>query len=63
MEYNLDAEDIAAHGYEAEVVRKVLKLITRNEYKRRQGPPGVKISSCAFGRDWRYPMTSGFLKS
>ncbi|WP_133128203.1 NAD+ synthase [Legionella nagasakiensis] len=62
MEYNLSAEEISARGYPLDMVQHVLKLITRNEYKRRQSAPGIKISSCAFGRDWRYPITSGFMK-
>ena len=43
----------------ATVVR-VLDLVKRNEYKRRQAPPGVRVSRRAFGRDWRYPITSGY---
>ncbi|AHE67481.1 NAD+ synthase [Legionella oakridgensis] len=62
MEYNLSAEEISERGYPLDIVQRVIKLITRNEYKRRQSAPGIKISSCAFGRDWRYPITSGFTK-
>jgi len=43
------------------VARRVAKLVERNEYKRRQAPPGVKITQRAFGRDRRYPITSGYL--
>lgn len=57
MEHDLDADEIIKLGFTADDVCKVINLITRNEYKRRQAPPGVKISSCAFGRDWRYPLT------
>ena len=39
---------------------RVLDLVKRNEYKRRQAPPGVRVSRRAFGRDWRYPITSGY---
>ena len=35
-------------------------MVKRNEYKRRQAPPGVRVSGRAFGRDWRYPITSGY---
>ena len=35
-------------------------MVKRNEYKRRQAPPGVRVSDRAFGRDWRYPITSGY---
>lgn len=52
--------DIAARGYELEIVEKVWRMLDRAEYKRRQAPPGVKISSRAFGRDRRYPLTNGF---
>ena len=51
---------IVAKGYPAEVVRRVTRLVDRNEYKRRQAPPGVRISRRAFGRDRRYPITNGF---
>ncbi|MBK1700727.1 NAD+ synthase [Thiococcus pfennigii] len=53
------AEMVAAGLPEAEV-RRVARLVDRNEYKRRQAPPGVRITSRAFGRDRRYPITSGF---
>ena len=39
---------------------RVLEMVRRAEYKRRQAPPGVRISGRAFGRDWRYPITSGY---
>ena len=39
---------------------RVAGLVDRNEYKRRQTPPGVRITQRAFGRDWRYPITSGY---
>ena len=53
------AEIVAAGFPEAEVLR-VARLVDRNEYKRRQAPPGVRITRRAFGRDRRYPITSGF---
>jgi NAD+ synthase (glutamine-hydrolysing) len=60
VERDESVADIIAAGYpEADVVR-VARLVDRNEYKRRQAPPGVKISRRAFGRDRRYPMTNGF---
>jgi len=52
--------DIVAKGQDAKVVRRVWHMLNRAEYKRRQAPPGVKISSRAFGRDRRYPITNGF---
>jgi NAD+ synthase (glutamine-hydrolysing) len=60
VERKLSATEIIAEGYDPMTVDRVLKLISRNEYKRRQSAPGVKISSCAFGKDWRYPLTSAF---
>ncbi len=53
-------EDIVAAGFDPEVVDRVTRMVDRNEYKRRQGPPGVRITRKAFGRDRRYPITSGF---
>jgi NAD+ synthase (glutamine-hydrolysing) len=60
IEEDLSVEEIAARGYDRALVGRVLDLVKRNEYKRRQAPPGVRISSRAFGRDWRYPITSGY---
>jgi NAD+ synthase len=53
-------DDIVANGHDPDVVRRVWHMLDRAEYKRRQAPPGVKISSRAFGRDRRYPITNGF---
>jgi NAD+ synthase len=53
-------EDIVARGHDLETVLRVWKMLDRAEYKRRQAPPGVKITSRAFGRDRRYPITNGF---
>jgi len=53
-------EEIVAAGFDPVTVRRITDLVTRNEYKRRQAPPGVRISRKAFGRDRRYPITSGF---
>ena len=60
MVKNLSVNDIIAQGFNPEVVSKVISLIKRNEYKRRQSAPGIKISPIAFGKDWRYPITNGF---
>ena len=51
---------IVEAGFSERVVRKVAGLVLQNEYKRRQAPPGVRITARAFGRDRRYPITSGF---
>ena len=53
-------EEIIASGHVPELVERVVRMVDRNEYKRRQAPPGVRISSRAFGRDRRYPITSGY---
>ncbi len=60
IEEDLSVEEIVALGYEFETVVKILTMVRRNEYKRRQAPPGIRISERAFGRDWRYPITSGY---
>ena len=60
IEKDYSVEQIAALGFDRDLVGRVLELVKRNEYKRRQAPPGVRVSSRAFGRDWRYPITSGY---
>ncbi|MEZ5562275.1 MAG: NAD+ synthase [Gammaproteobacteria bacterium] len=57
---NRSVDEIAAHGFDREVTGRVLEMVRRAEYKRRQAPPGVRITGRAFGRDWRYPITSGY---
>ena len=57
------AAEIIAAGFERTTVERVLAMVERNEYKRRQAPPGVRITSRAFGRDRRFPITSGFGRS
>ena len=52
--------EIAADGFDRDLVAKIWKMLDRAEYKRRQAPPGVKITARAFGRDRRYPITNGF---
>jgi len=60
VECNMGVEEICEKGLAASDVKKIIRLIDINEYKRRQAPPGVRVSQRAFGRDWRYPITSGF---
>jgi len=60
IEDDLSVDEIARRGYDRDVVIRVLEMVKRNEYKRRQAPPGIRISRRAFGRDWRYPITSGY---
>ena len=52
--------DMVGQGFDRATVVRVWKMLDRAEYKRRQAPPGVKISSRAFGRDRRYPITNGY---
>jgi NAD+ synthase (glutamine-hydrolysing) len=60
MERNLPVESIVAAGLPREAVDQVVRLVRISEYKRRQAPVGVRVTERAFGRDWRYPITSGF---
>ena len=57
-----DQTVIAMSGFDSEMVKKVIQMINRNEYKRRQAPVGIRITEHAFGKDRRYPITSGFAK-
>jgi NAD+ synthase (glutamine-hydrolysing) len=63
IEEDLSVDQIAARGFDRKVVGRILDLVKRNEYKRRQAPPGVRVSGRAFGRDWRYPITNGYQTS
>ena len=60
VELDTPPADIIKQGYSAEDVKRVVSLVNRNEYKRQQAAPGVRITKKAFGRDRRYPITSGF---
>jgi NAD+ synthetase len=60
MEQNRAPREIVALGYAPADVRRVVGLIRRSEYKRRQAPPGVRITLRGFGKDWRYPITSRY---
>lgn len=60
IEEDLSVDEIEALGFDRATVIQVLEMVKRNEYKRRQAPPGIRISGRAFGRDWRYPITSGY---
>jgi NAD+ synthase (glutamine-hydrolysing) len=61
MEQNQSIASLIECGFDEASVRKITRLIKLNEYKRRQAPPGVRVTTRAFGRDWRYPITSRFL--
>lgn len=60
VEQNQSAAEIVAAGFDAAMVEDVLRRVHFNEYKRRQGAIGPKITSRAFGRDWRYPIVNGY---
>lgn len=60
VEQDKSLEEIIALGYDEATVRRVATMVDRNEYKRRQAAPGVRITKRAFGRDRRYPITSGY---
>ncbi len=60
IEQDWSIADIVNEGFEEAVVRRVAAMVIRNEHKRRQGAPGVRITSRAFGRDRRYPITAAW---
>ncbi len=60
VELDLSPAEIVAQGFAEETVRKVVRLIDFSEYKRRQAPPGIRITKRGFGRDRRYPITNKF---
>jgi NAD+ synthase len=62
VEQDLSARKLVAKGHDPAVVRRVSNLLDLAEYKRRQAPPGVKITRKAFGRGRRYPTTNAFRK-
>ncbi|MCD6575150.1 NAD+ synthase [Candidatus Aerophobetes bacterium] len=53
-------EIAAENKFDPQLIKKVIKMVDRNEYKRRQAPPGVKITPKAFGKDWRFPITNKY---
>jgi NAD+ synthase (glutamine-hydrolysing) len=60
IEEDASVREIVERGFDRDVVIRVLEMVKRSEYKRRQAPPGIRISGRAFGRDWRYPITSRY---
>jgi len=63
IEEELSVDEIAAKGFDRATVARIQRLLYSAEYKRRQAPPGVKITRRSFGRDRRYPMTNAFRES
>lgn len=60
VEEKLSVEETVAKGFDRETVEKTNRLLYIAEYKRRQAPPGVKVTSMVFGKDWRYPLAQQF---
>jgi NAD+ synthase (glutamine-hydrolysing) len=60
IEKDQDPHDIYAAGLDKDTVNRVVQMVNHNEYKRRQAPVGIRISQKAFGKDRRYPITSGY---
>lgn len=60
VEQGFEPSHIAAAGFDPAVVERVIRMIDRNEYKRRQSPPGLKMTTRAFGKDWRLPITNRY---
>ena len=60
VEEDKDLKSIIQEGFDKETVAKVLNMVDKSEYKRRQSPPGIKITPRAFGRDRRMPITNKY---
>jgi len=58
VEDDLSVEEITARGFEENLVKRIIRMVDLNEYKRRQAPPGIKITARAFGKDRRFPITN-----
>jgi len=60
IEEDMDPEKMIKHGAKAVTVKRVIRMVDKSEYKRRQAPPGIKITPRAFGKDWRLPITNRY---
>jgi NAD+ synthase (glutamine-hydrolysing) len=60
VEEDRSSRELTDSGLPADIVHKVIRMVDRNEYKRRQSPPGIKITPKAFGKDWRLPITNAY---
>ena len=60
IEKEFSINEVIDKGFEANTVKKISSLLFRSEYKRRQAPPGVKLSTKAFGKERRYPITNRY---
>jgi len=63
VDHNLPLKSLVQSGLDEAAVQQVVRLLRINEYKRRQSPPGPKVTVRAFGRDWRYPLSNAFRES
>ena len=63
VEEGATLDDLLKRGLDKTIVEKIVRLVDLNEYKRRQGPPGLKVTRLAFGKDWRFPITNHFSKN
>ncbi|MEC8877286.1 MAG: NAD+ synthase, partial [Pseudomonadota bacterium] len=60
LEEDMGIRQIVSRGYDRKIVKKVWQMLILAEYKRRQSPPGIKVTKRAFGKDRRYPITNHF---
>ena len=60
VEHDRSIDEIVAAGFDRREVERIVRLIHINEYKRRQAPPGIRITHRGFGKDWRYPITNRY---
>ena len=60
VEDDISFDDIVGLGFDADVVKQVIAMVDRNEYKRRQAPPGIKVTTRNFGRDRRMPIANRY---
>jgi len=63
VEDDRSVDEIVASGHDEELVQRLVRMVDRNEYKRRQAPPGIKITPRAFGRDRRLPIANRYVPS
>jgi NAD+ synthase (glutamine-hydrolysing) len=62
VEHDLSVAELVAQGHDPQVVARVVRLVDRSEYKRRQAPPGVRVTAKAFGRDRRMPIVDRWVR-
>ena len=60
VEHDATAAELIAAGHDADLVARIVRLVDLAEYKRRQSPPGVRVTAKAFGKDRRFPITNGY---